>query len=287
LCSVFCLKLLPKSIRASPCTPRPSCQLPHPTFRITRSVKLIRGSNDLGIHRSTTPLQSNVSASQFILQVLCLPLRTFGLRFSHFSAHQAAKGAPNNSPTEPYNPAAYQSSMPSQFGTAFVPHHSQASMQPIGDTDRTRQILEVPFSHNHFHLRVAASLATDTVKPQLLVHSTLFTTQRFCCRIAVASGIWNEGDICSDCVTFDVALSFVQAPLSAFFWSSVTHDAKNRYSLAFFHVYLIRLFVTNAAVQQTGVGTVSGCCPRGDCKTQEHVRFLINPILLSFSYHSL
>ncbi len=72
--------------------------------------------------------------------------------FSHDSALQVAKGAPNNSPTEPYNPAAYQPSMPSQFGTAFVPHHSQASMQPIGDTDRTRQILEVPFFYPLFHL---------------------------------------------------------------------------------------------------------------------------------------
>jgi hypothetical protein len=116
---------------------------PHRTFRVHIRVKLIRGSNDLGIHRSTTPLQGNVGASQFVLQVRCkcgfwLPL------FSDVSALQAAKGAPNNSPTEPYNPAAYQSSMPPQFGTAFVPHHSQASMQPIGDTDRTRQILEVP-----------------------------------------------------------------------------------------------------------------------------------------------
>lgn len=40
-------------------------------FRIYISVKLIRGSNDLGIHRSTTPLQNNVGASQFILQVRC------------------------------------------------------------------------------------------------------------------------------------------------------------------------------------------------------------------------
>jgi hypothetical protein len=72
--------------------------------------------------------------------------------FSYHFTFQAAKGAPNNSPTEPYNPAAYQSSMPSQFGTAFVPHHSQASMQPIGDTDRTRQILEVPPFCARLHL---------------------------------------------------------------------------------------------------------------------------------------
>lgn len=42
--------------------------------------------------------------------------------------------------------------MPSQFGTAFVPHHSQASMQPIGDTDRTRQIMEVPSSYPRYYL---------------------------------------------------------------------------------------------------------------------------------------
>lgn len=42
-----------------------------PPDSIHISVKLIRGSNDLGIHRSTTPLQSNIGSSQFMLQVRC------------------------------------------------------------------------------------------------------------------------------------------------------------------------------------------------------------------------
>ena len=44
-------------------------------------------------------------------------------------------------------------------------------------------------------------------------------------------------------------------------------------------MFLMHHFLTNAAVQQTGVGTVSGCCPRGDCETQELVRFLTNLFL--------
>ncbi len=108
----------------------------------------MRGSNDLGIHRSTPPLQSNIGgASQFVLQVR---LEHGASAFFHISALKAAKGAPNNSPTEPYNPAAYQPSMPSQYSTAFVPQHSQASMQPVVDTDRTRQILEVNFCVTRF-----------------------------------------------------------------------------------------------------------------------------------------
>lgn len=51
--------------------------------------------------------------------------------------------------------------MTSQFGTAFVPQHSQASMQPVIDTDRTRQILEVPLYYSRFHLFL--TLAGDNV----------------------------------------------------------------------------------------------------------------------------
>ena len=146
-------------------------------------MKLIRGSNDLGIHRSTPPLQSNIGgASQFVLQVR---LEHGVSAFSHISELKAAKGAPNNSPTEPYNPAAYQPSMPSQYSTAFVPQHSQASMQPVVDTDRTRQILELPFCITRFF----------STRLQTTLHlrcRSLFFNLSF--RIAVVSGIWKEGN---------------------------------------------------------------------------------------------
>lgn len=208
------------------------------------SVKLIRGSNDLGIHRSTPPLQSNSSGSQFSLQVTRMSAGSAS-HLSEVSVLQAAKGAPNNSPTEPYNPASYQQSMPSQFGSAFVPQHSQAALQPIGDTDRTRQILEVlslslpPLVETLELLRFALCSCILVVFLHLF-HASL--------RIAVASGIWNAGDVCSKSIC--LCNNFFESSLERLLL--VERDARREEQVSSACCYIINVASLSKRCSQTG-----------------------------------
>ena len=88
-------------------------------------------------------------------------------------------------------------------------------------------------------------------------------------RIAVASGIWNAGD---------VSLKTIR-PCNNFFESSlerlllVERDARREEQVCPQRVLCITLSLPSpSAVKQAGVGAVAGCGPRGNCKTQEQVR---------------
>jgi hypothetical protein len=62
-----------------------------------------------------------------------------------------------------------------------------------------------------------------------------------------------------------------------------------------FSTYFDAIFFTYSAVKQTGVGAVSGCCPRGDCEAKEQVCSRLSSVIVcsstfvlcSFSHRSV
>ena len=132
--------------------------------------------------------------------------------------------------------------MPSPFGTAFVPQHSQASMQPPADTDRTRQILEVFITCCVRFRSLCPLLATLHFRLVLLKFNTSF-------RIAVVNGIWSEGDFFLTDKNY--CTNRFEAHLSAFSLLSVIRGVKSRSFTSLLHV-ILRVFLNNRCRQLDG-----------------------------------